>query len=282
MTHCSSAQPWCPVLGAQCWHTYSPKGGLYDSVLTTSTNDSLIAGESGQKLNVNATYRDLSSNGPVVTESWCQLTRTVGATVLLRQAEQVDTLYRFDALVGDRWSVSFVAPLELTYVVTGVGDTVLDGSTLGWTAVDVVTDDGFLYSSDTLVERVGFLDRFINPVGSLNVAPNILDLRCYSDNDLDYHAEPGIDCNVALQVGGYNEQLAGVWYDASLDRLNIEVADPRPGSYQLLDLSGRVFGAGMLETGVTPINVGGSACGAFILRTTDRSGSSWTRKWVKL
>jgi hypothetical protein len=143
----------------------------------------LIEGESWQKLWSVATYQDLSaSSTPTYVQEWPLFTRQVDNTVFLRDRfslGEVDTLYRFDAQVGERWSVPFAQVPPLTYVVKDVGVRTVDDVELSWLAVDVLLEEG-IYYLDTLVERFGFLQQFIFPEHSLNLEPHIVDLRCYS------------------------------------------------------------------------------------------------------
>lgn len=272
-----AAQPWCPSIGAQWWHTYSMVGGLYGSVRTTYASDSLIAGESWQKLNVVATYQDLSSGGPTITETWFLLTRVEENTVFLRQAEEVDTLFRFDATVGDRWSVPFTTAPELTYVVTDVGQRTVDGIELAWAAVDVLADEG-LYFSDTLVERLGFLDQFIHPESSLNLELNILGLRCHSDDAITYQKHSEEPCDVGLLVQQAESSLRHVWYDEATGTLRSP--DIRPLRYTVWDVAGRTVVQGRSSAGLV-IPVEHLPAGVYALGLVDESGRTSRHTWAK-
>ena len=273
------AQSWCPSPGVEWWHTYSQVGGAYGHVHTTYGSDSLIDGVFWQKLQVVATWRDLSSSGPVMNESWFQLTRVEAQTVFLRQTDEVDTLYRFDPLIGDRWSVPFVEP-ELTYVVTDVGVRVVGGIDLSWSAVDVVTSEGDLFFVDTLVERFGFLDQYINPVYSLNLEPTIGSLRCYADDELSYHVASEGACDVITRVASVNGQDYGVWYDPMAGQLHVELPDGLVGAFVVTDISGRILRQGIPGAGTNHLALGFLSPGAYVLRVADEVGRLWARKWV--
>jgi hypothetical protein len=278
-----AAQPWSPSIGAQWWNTYSQVGGLYGTVTTVYTADSLISGESWQKLDVRATYQDLSSSGPVLTETWIHLTRTIGPTVLLRSAEEVDTLYRFDAQIADRWSVPFTTTPELTYVVTGVGDSLVGGLSLNWVAVDVVTNDDGLYFTDTLIERLGFLDQFIFPAYSLNLEPDLLGLRCYSDADVDFQRQPGMSCDVGLQVQafGSGEEQVSVRFDEPSASLEVRSTYSDQLLFELVDVHGKALDRGVVRSGVTILDVATLAGGVYLLRFADGPVRVTATRWVR-
>jgi len=281
--HGVAGQPWCPSLDTRWWHTYSQISAGYGHVLTTYASDSLIDGENWQKLQVVATWQDLSSSDPpVIFESWLHLTKVEDQTVFLREGDAVDTLYRFDAVVGDRWSVPFMTSPQLTYVVTDVGVRTVEGVDLSWCAVDVVNDKG-LYYLDTLLERVGFLYQFINPVYSLNLEPNIYALRCYSDNDLNYQADPSAPCEVITQVANLNtnENDLRVWYDEWSSQLNVELRALQFGNYELVESSGRVLSRGTLHGGNNQLSALGLLPGVYMLRVFDGLGGARTRKWIR-
>ncbi|HQW04712.1 MAG: hypothetical protein IPH05_01305 [Flavobacteriales bacterium] len=255
-----SAQPWCPNIGAQWWHTYAQVGGSYGHVSTTYASDTLIDGVSWQKLRSVATYQDLSSSGtPTYVEAWSLFTGQVDNTVFLRDRftpDVVDTLYRFDAEIGDRWSVPFMESPELTYVVTDVGVRNVDGVDLSWWAVDVVLQgEESIYYLDTLVERFGFLEQYIYPQNSLAIEPNIVNLRCYSDAEIDQHVVLDSDCAVVAGIDerGGTDPPAILWYDGGSSELKVQLIGTKNCVFQLLDIRGRVMDQGLLRHGITNI-----------------------------
>ncbi len=279
-----SAQPWCPNIGSQWWHTYAQVGGLSGHVSTTYTMDTLIEGESWQKLHSVAIYQDLSSSGsPIITEARSLFTRVADNTVFSRRDDEVDTLYRFDAEIGDRWSVPFLENPQLTYVVTGLGVRSVDGIDLSWLAVEVVTQEEGLYYLDTLVERLGFLEQYIDPEASLNLEPTIQSLRCYTDPEIDYHRQPDTTCEVILQVLNNDaaESTVSMRFDGESSKLWVQLLDARSCQYQLVDVSGKLHDQGVLRTGSTSISTADLPSGVYVLQVVDGKRSLWSRKWIK-
>lgn len=281
----ATAQPWCPVLGTQWWHTYG-SFSLSGHVVTTYTSDTLIAGQTWQQLSSLATYQNLSTSNPPVTESWSVLTRIEGNAVFLRQFEEVDTLYRFEAEIGESWSVPF-SDIPMDYLVTDRGELLLDGVELAWSAVDVRaylegSDEGFVWIQDTLVERLGFRHQYIVTAWSLSLEPHIDGLRCYSDEEIDHQVQEGLPCEVAVQIGEVVEaELVDMRYEAGTGRLNVAFSGATAGTYQFVDMSGRVWQHGVLRPGATLFDTSELPEGMYALRIFNGSGFAWSRKWVK-
>jgi hypothetical protein len=172
---------------------------------------------------------------------------------------------------------------QITYVGTGLGVRNVEGIDLSWLAVEVVTQDEGLYYLDTLVERFGFLEQYIDPVASLNLEPTIQSLRCYIDAEIDYHVVPDNACEVVVGV----DERAGpespviLWYDGGSSELKVQLIGTQNCVFQLMDIRGRVMDQGVLRQGITNIPAADLPNAVYLLRVSDPQGHIWTRKWVR-
>lgn len=161
----SFAQNWAPN-GAQ-WH-YSYYGFFPGYVDIAYSGDTLIDGQVSKKLS--KTFHGLGWGMDITSYSiGTEYTYEANGVVYLRYQNQWDTLYNFNAQVGDSWRMAKqpfanVAPQNSRLKVIATGTKVINSSTLKFVNVEFVDPQmnplGF---ADTIVENIGFIGSYFLP-----------------------------------------------------------------------------------------------------------------------
>ena len=161
----SFAQNWAPN-GAQ-WH-YSYYGFFPGYVDIAYSGDTLIDGQVTKKLT--KTFHGLGWGMDVTSYSiGTEYTYEANGAVYLRYQNQWDTLYNFNAQVGESWRMAKqpfanVASQNSRLKVLATGTKVINSSTLKYVKVEFVDPQmnplGF---ADTIVENIGFIGSYLLP-----------------------------------------------------------------------------------------------------------------------
>lgn len=184
----SFAQNWAPN-GAQ-WH-YSYYGFFPGYVDIAYSGDTLIDGQVTKKLT--KTFHGLGWGMDVTSYSiGTEYTYEANGVVYLRYQNQWDTLYNFNAQVGESWRMAKqpfanVAAQNSRLKVIATGTKVINSSTLKYVKVEFVDPQmnplGF---ADTIVENIGFIGSYFLPYDLFDGAVDGNEggpFRCYSDNN---------------------------------------------------------------------------------------------------
>ncbi|MFM6947360.1 MAG: T9SS type A sorting domain-containing protein [Flavobacteriales bacterium] len=161
----SLAQNWAPN-GAQ-WH-YSYYGFFPGYVDIAYSGDTLIDGQVTKKLS--KTFHGLGWGMDITSYSiGTEYTYEANGVVYLRYQNQWDTLYNFNAQVGESWRMAKqpfanVAAQNSRLKVIATGTKVINSSTLKYVKVEFVDPQmnplGF---ADTIVENIGFIGSYFLP-----------------------------------------------------------------------------------------------------------------------
>ncbi|MFM7644635.1 MAG: T9SS type A sorting domain-containing protein [Sphingomonadales bacterium] len=184
----SFAQNWSPN-GAQ-WH-YSYYGFFPGYVNIAYSGDTLIEGQASKILT--KTFHGLGWGMDITSYSiGTEYTYEANGVVYLRYQNQWDTLYNFNAQVGESWRMAKqpfanVAPQNSRLKVIATGTKVINASTLKYVKVEFVDPQmnplGF---ADTIVENIGFIGSYFLPYDMFDGAVDGNEggpFRCYSDNN---------------------------------------------------------------------------------------------------
>lgn len=199
------AQSWCAP-GA-LWHFYWYNfGNAPGHVKYTYTGTVTINNKVCQKIDAFkvAMLTNLISTYSI---SYSEYTYTENNVVYLTNAtgSSFDTLYNFNANVGDKWSLTpknYTCCAESRVNVVATGTQVIDGVTLKWLKVSINGFSGYSNSAtgpfnDTIIERIGALKYSLFETFPLcpHVSDGVLEksLRCYRDNQIaDYKKTTGV------------------------------------------------------------------------------------------
>ena len=185
----SFAQNWAPN-GAQ-WH-YSYYGFFPGYVDIAYSSDTLIDGQVTKKLT--KTFHGLGWGMDVTSYSiGTEYTYEANGVVYLRYQNQWDTLYNFNAQVGDSWRmakqplISNIIPPNSRMKVMSTGTMMINNEARNYFVIDKCDSNNmsFGFLQDTLIENIGFLHEYLLPYDQFDGAVDGNEggpFRCYSDN----------------------------------------------------------------------------------------------------
>lgn len=182
------AQNWAPA-GAQ-WH-YSYYGFFPGYVDIAYTGDTLIEGQASKILT--KTFHGMGWNQSITSETFgYEYSYEDSGVVYLRYQNQWDTLYNFNAQVGDSWRMARqpltnVVPPNSRLKVLATGTKEINSLTLKYLKVEFV-DPQFnpLFFEDTIIENIGLNGSYFLPYDMFDGAVDGNEggpFRCYSDNN---------------------------------------------------------------------------------------------------
>ena len=185
----SFAQNWAPN-GAQ-WH-YSYYGFFPGYVDIAYSGDTLIDGQVSKKLS--KTFHGLGWGMDITSYSiGTEYTYEANGVVYLRYQNQWDTLYNFNAQVGESWrmakqSFTNVAPQNSRIKILETGTLIINNQTRKYLVAEKCdsTHISLGWLTDTLIENIGFLHDYLLPYDQFDGAVDGNEggpFRCYSDNN---------------------------------------------------------------------------------------------------
>ncbi|MEO8066764.1 MAG: hypothetical protein ABI599_03615 [Flavobacteriales bacterium] len=191
----SAAQNWCPPGAAWTYEWYAFTQTGYADVIYTG--DTIVNGLSSQKLVAEKHVYDFLSQSFLDQPLGTYLTTVNGELVSILTQTGFDTLYWFGAGPGDQWSVSRAFdPVQL--IVGDTGTVVIQGVPLHFLAVTYQPPYGI--QSDTVFERIGSRQVFIDASYTLQIDGPAVGSRCYADQDISFTTGIAPDCNFILGV----------------------------------------------------------------------------------
>jgi hypothetical protein len=187
------AQNWSPS-GAN-WK-YSYYGFFPGYVDVFYTGDTVIEGQSAKILSKNFAGMDWSMT-VVTTLIGKEYTYENNGVIFLRYQNQWDTLYHFNAQVGDNWRMAkqpftSVCPENSRLKVLATGNKTINNETRKFVVVDFCNPDlSSLGMQDTIVENIGFIGSYFLPYDQFDGAVDGNEggpFRCYSHDNFATYA----------------------------------------------------------------------------------------------
>ena len=278
-----SAQDWAPI-GA-VWHYRTYIQGfppLSSSIRYEVVADTVINGQATRKVTA----------GHEVTTFY---THDVEGLVLayVPMASSFDTLFNFNALPGERWSmVPLPDPLACTteswVEVVDTGSTMIDAVPLRWLAVNYhnITDDQEFVGTDTIVERLGSKSQFMLPQELCNtlVSPgSTFDLLCYSDNTIAYVQPAIVHCNPgsAIPSNATHSALELVPNPGS-DGFTLKANEASQAMITVPDARGALVFTTTFNSVVVGVATTAWPNGLYTVRYTPTNSPPVSARWVKL
>ncbi len=228
----SFSQIWC-YPGAT-WHythynsmasMYTKHEYVYDTIIST-------------KLCNKITYytQGYGTSGPIAYFSTPIFTHINGNVIYIKDqfTSNFDTLFNYGAVPGNTWllapkSVSTCISSKAT--VADTGHFYIQSQYLKWLKVNV---NGVINFTDTIVERIGSLNRYFYFFG--DVCPTAPDqdkggpLRCYDDNQIIGYKRYSAPCNyfyspTSIQLNNSSENKFTVYPNPTETAINIYVSE---------------------------------------------------------
>ena len=210
------AQNWAPT-GAQ-WH-YSYYGFFPGYVDIAYTGDTLIEGQASKILT--KTYHGLGWNQSITSETFgYEYTYEESGVVYLRYQNQWDTLYNFNAQVGDSWRmakqpITNVVAQNSRIKVLATGNLNINNETRKYLVVDKCDSNNISlgWFNDTIIENIGFLHDYLLPYDQFDGAVDGNEggpFRCYTDNNFVTYKPSYTE--VCDYIMGTPEITANAWF----------------------------------------------------------------------
>lgn len=187
------AQNWSPS-GANWKYSYYGFFPGYVDVLYSG--DTLIDGQTAKILS--KTFHGIDWSMAVISSSiGKELTYENNGVIFLRYQNQWDTLYHFNALVGEHWRMAkqpttSVCPDNSRLKVLATGNKTINNETRKYVVVDFCHPDlSSLGVQDTIVENIGFIGSYFLPYDQFDGAVDGNEggpFRCYSHDNFATYA----------------------------------------------------------------------------------------------
>jgi hypothetical protein len=188
------AQNWSPT-GANWKYSYYGFFPGYVDVLYSG--DTVIEGQSAKILSKNFAGLDWSMT--VVTNFiGNEYTYENNGVIFLRYQNQWDTLYHFNAQVGEHWRmakqpITNVCPENSRLKVLATGNKTINNETRKYVVVDFCSPDlsSLGWGQDTIVENIGFIGSYFLPYDQFDGAVDGNEggpFRCYSHENFATYA----------------------------------------------------------------------------------------------
>lgn len=182
----SFAQTWCPA-GAKWTYSYNNYGesGYVES---NYAQDTIINFINCKRLLITKYVKYYNLPDTIIYHG-SEITYEQNGVVYIRTGTNYDTLYNFNALIGDHWDMVRFNDSTSKITVLDTGTIVINSIPLKFLAVNLHYGGNFPFDyQDTIIERIGFKasyyiasDRYYAGLDG-NVGGG---LRCYSDDDLN-------------------------------------------------------------------------------------------------
>ncbi|WP_165851385.1 T9SS type A sorting domain-containing protein [Brumimicrobium aurantiacum] len=218
------AQSWADQ-GANWKYNYSNGFGLEGYTQIKYVGDTVIGGQNAQILDKHLYGYDQVSSEDVEYDLGSEYTYENNGVVYLRHNNSWDTLYHFNAGVGDSWRAAkqpqtSVCDSNSRLLVIATGTKTVNAISLNYVVVELENYNGV---ADTILEKVGFINSYMFPYDDCDGALDVNEggaFRCYSDQNFPtYKPRYGEECDYILNVN-----------DESIIKLSLV---PNPASSQL-------------------------------------------------
>jgi hypothetical protein len=161
------------------------------------SGDTIIDGQTSKMLT--KTFHGIDWNMTLVSNVFAKdYTYENNGVVYIRYQNQWDTLYHFNAQVGDHWRmakqpVANVCPQNSRLNVLATGNKLINNETRKYLVVDFCNPDlsSLGWGQDTIVENIGFIGSYFLPYDQFDGAVDGNEggpFRCYTDDDFATYA----------------------------------------------------------------------------------------------
>jgi len=260
----SFAQNWAPN-GAQ-WH-YSYYGFLPGYVDITYTADTIIDGQASKELT--KTYHGLGWDQSITSVTFgYEYTYEANGVVYLRYQNQWDTLYNFNAQVGQSWRMAKqpftnVATQNSRIKILATGNLIINNETRKYLVAEKCDSNNISlgWLNDTIIENIGFLHDYLLPYDQFDGAVDGNEggpFRCYSDNNFAIYKPNYLE--VCDYIMGTTE-LEGsasfqVYPNPVSDQINIpETLIQQYNHYRILSSEGKLIQKGQTTEQIVVANL---------------------------
>lgn len=240
------SQSWCDN-GANWKYSFFSASYAEGYVEVNYTGDTVINGQLSNKLDkhlyiynyFNSQYEDYGIGEEYTYES--------NGIVYLWYENAWDTLYNFNASIGDSWRMakqpqSNACDSNTVLTVTATGTKIINSSVLNYVVVDFTSPSSF---SDTIVEKIGFIHSYMLPYDQCNGELDMNEggaFRCYRDDNFPtYKPHYSGDCDFIVGVNEI-DAISKLQIVPNPARTNIALYGPiNQYDVKINDLKGKVW-----------------------------------------
>ena len=271
-------QTWCPP-GAEFWYEHLSAGEA-GYVHAMYAGDTLIDGQPAQRLEQYATGYDFWADVPYYHQRPPVLTRSIAGQVSYRESDAWHILFDLDVPPGGQWPMTGFGFEDWIVQVLDTGNMVVDGIALRWSQVAFTSPGGFMVA-DTAIERIGYKNVFLEPWRTLMLDGDVLGLRCYADQEVNYNTGLVATCDLILSA---EEYLGPMGVKASPNpgdgRVVLHMPSTSVCAVDFIDAIGRVRLSISSASGSVEVDAGRLDPGTYHIRFDDSQRISIV-KWIK-
>lgn len=280
-------QSWCPA-GSQ-WHYSHGWMFITGYVSLNYTGDTLIENQLAQKLKRDRFLYNYLTSDFLSEDLGYEFTYEDNGVVYTRLNNAWDTLYNFNAAIGDWWFMS--APSQwadlVKTTVLAEGTKVINGEERPYKVVDFGEGAGSSLEPDTIVLGIGSIngylthfDNFIGMIDGHQAGP----FRCYSNDNFSLYQYPSAPpCEFIVSTNELDVQPAlNVYPNPCQDILYVEL-DPSFHLIEIFDSTGRfVQSVRPINAGnTTPIDFSSCLPGVYFIKASSLNGEERVRRVIR-
>lgn len=240
--------------------------------------DTIIGWQQAQKLDKHTYAYNYISLQLEDYDQGMDFTYEDNSVVFLRFENEWDTLYNFNAVIGDSWKIpkrpyTTNCDLENYFTVIATGIKTINSIPLKYFVLDASPSSIY---TDTIVEKIGFINSYLYPVNFCDSVTDVSEgdtFRCYSDNNfMTYKPHYSEVCDFIVNVDEIqNPANLKIIPNPSSTELSIEGIEIENGSFELKDSNGKIMRSGKL---LHSINVSDLPNGFYIISINNDKGQS--------
>lgn len=254
-----AAQHWCPP-GAHWRYNYDNGSGIRGHVEIFYADDTLILGKPAIKLIRAMHAYNYNTGNPVCLFQGTDYTIEDSGVVYIWYNNQWDTLYNFNAQVGDSWRmakqplVNGACDSNSTLKVIATGTTTINAVNLRYKVVEFQYGGTILTGiTDTIIEKIGFAGSYMFPYDRCHAALDTNEggpFRCYSDQNFpEYKPYFPLPCSTVGMEEDRSESRFVIVPNPVTNSFSIPGINPiMSDSYVITDVSGKVVQSGILTS----------------------------------
>ncbi len=277
----ANAQTWCPP-GAEWWYEHwATMGSQVGFAHVQYASDTVIDGATEQKMEAFVSGYDFIAQAPYYQSLLPIITRSDDQAVSYWDGGQWVLFFDLAISPGGQWTL----PTNSGSVLVEVQDTgrvQVSGEWLRYSVVDFTPSFGF--STDTIIERIGYKKVFLDPSRTFMLDNDILGLRCYTDGAITYTTDMAPECDF---IPGVDEakmrQTVAIYPNPGIDHFHVKWLTPSSKERILLfDAMGHSVLAVFLDNERTRVNASMLPSGIYTYRILDGRGRTVSLgTWVK-
>ena len=268
-----NSQTWCAP-GANWKYSYMNGFGTEGYTQILYYGDTVINGQLSHILNKHIYAFNYQNSQDVDFDAGKEYTFETNGIVYLWGNNNWDTLYNFNANVGESWRMAkqpFTNACDSNSMltVTATGTKMINSQTLNYLVVDFSFPNGF---SDTIVEKIGFINSYLLPYDACNGALDANEggpFRCYQDNNFStYKPHFAESCDFILSLYTIDlESNIQIFPNPASETLTISLpANASTNDCVLFDNLGKEVKRFLVSGGENQVDISELESGSYMMR----------------